>query len=386
MHILDLGFPESNARRDAFMGEQSLLRGRPEEGIRVLIWGFGAIGSGIAGVLLEKQGVSITGVCDNHPHRIGRSIYTLLGIDPGSRPDVTVYERIEDVIDAPQFPGAELALVATDSFVSGTFEKIKLLAEHGINVISTAEEMVYPWAGAPQLAEQLDEVARRNGVSILGAGINPGFIMDLFAVVLSGACRRVERIDVRRINSLSEYGETVMSEQGVGLTPEEFRRRAADGSIAGHVGFRESIALICTALGWKLDGPITQSMNPIVSEVRRESRYTGIAAGTVAGCDMRAVGSIDGEQRIFLEHPQQIEPQAEGVDTGDYITIVGEPNIELRIVPEVPGGVGTAAICVNMIPQVINAPPGLKTMLDLPVPRAIMGDMRDQLEPESHAI
>jgi 2,4-diaminopentanoate dehydrogenase len=49
------------------------------------------------------------------------------------------------------------------------------------------------------------------------------------------------------------------------------------------------------------------------------------------------------------------------------------------IKPEVQGGLGTIAMCVNMIPQVINSVPGLKTMIDLPVPRAIMGDMRNRI-------
>jgi 4-hydroxy-tetrahydrodipicolinate reductase len=83
--------------------------------------------------------------------------------------------------------------------------------------------------------------------------------------------------------------------------------------------------------------------------------------------------------KIELEHPQQILPQKEGVETGDYIEIKGTPTIKVSIKPEIPGGLGTIALCVNTIPHVINAQPGLVTMLDLPVPRAIMGDARDMI-------
>ena len=79
-------------------------------------------------------------------------------------------------------------------------------------------------------------------------------------------------------------------------------------------------------------------------------------------------------------HPQQVEPQLEGVNTGDYINIKGVPDINLSITPEVPGGIGTIAMCINMIPHIINAKPGLRTMLDLPVPRAMMGDIRELIE------
>ncbi len=79
-------------------------------------------------------------------------------------------------------------------------------------------------------------------------------------------------------------------------------------------------------------------------------------------------------------HPQQIEPEMVGQNTGDYVTIKGTPEVNLAITPEVEGGLGTIAMCVNMIPHVINANPGLKTMIDLPVPRAIMGDMRKMID------
>ena len=43
-------------------------------------------------------------------------------------------------------------------------------------------------------------------------------------------------------------------------------------------------------------------------------------------------------------------------------------------------GCMTMAMIMNCIPHVINARPGLKTMVDIPVPHAIMGDMRDMIE------
>lgn len=137
--------------------------------------------------------------------------------------------------------------------------------------------------------------------------------------------------------------------------------------------------MIADAIGWKLSDPVEQSMEPIVTNVPRKTEYIAVEAGDVAGCNMQGFGRVDGEKRIEMIHPQQIEPELEGTDTGDYIYIKGTPDINLQIKPEVPGGIGTIAMCVNMIPQVINAAPGLKTMLDLPVPRAILGDMRDRI-------
>ena len=226
----------------------------------------------------------------------------------------------------------------------------------------------------------MDEIAKENGVSVLGTGINPGLIMDLLVVMLTGACKDVEHIKAERVNDLSPFGPAVMEEQGVGTTVEEFKKGAEDGSIAGHVGFHESIKMIADALGWELDGPISQDKRPIVSNVDREAPYAKVKAGNVAGVNMTGHGNIDGDKKIEMVHPQQVEPHEEGQETGDYINIKGTPDVNMSIKPEIPGGIGTIAMCVNMIPHVINASPGLKTMLDLPVPRAIMGDMRNMLE------
>lgn len=68
------------------------------------------------------------------------------------------------------------------------------------------------------------------------------------------------------------------------------------------------------------------------------------------------------------------------------VIINGVPNINMVNSPEVPGGIGTIAMCVNMIPQIINARPGLHTMIDLPVPRAIMGDFRDLISEEAKIV
>ena len=101
---------------------------------------------------------------------------------------------------------------------------------------------------------------------------------------------------------------------------------------------------------------------------------------TLAGVNMTGQGYVDGAAKIDMIHPQQIEPELEGTHTGDYIVLKGSPAVSMAINPEVDGGVGTVAMIVNMIPHVINARPGLRTMLDLPVPRAIMGDFRDYIE------
>lgn len=343
------------------------------ENLKVAIWGFGAMGSGMAEMLLSKKGVEIIGVCDRHPDRVGKNMYEVLELDGTGKESIIIKENIDEIFEGKK---CDVCLCATDSFTEKAFPRISQILKKGINVISTAEEMAYPQAQKPELAKELDRIAKENGVTVLGTGINPGMMMDLLVVALTGTMKDVEHITARRVNSLSPFGLAVMEEQGVGLSEEEFLTKTEEGELAGHVGFHESIQMITDAIGWKLETPISQRQAPIVTEVPRSTKYVEVKAGDVAGCSMEGFGKVNGEVKVEMYHPQQIEPQLGGVSTGDYITIKGTPEINMSITPEVNGGLGTIAMCVNMIPHVINSKSGLKTMLDLPVPRAIMGDMR----------
>ena len=331
------------------------------ENVRVGIWGFGAMGRGMAKMLLTKKGLDIVAVCDLDPNKVGKSIFEILEIDKKEKKDVLVES---DYNKAFTEKCADVVLLATDSFVKNAFPKIEYLLKQKVNVISTAEEMAYPQSQSPELAKQIDKLAKENGVSVLGTGINPGFVLDLLVLALTGTCERVDSIKAVRVNDLSPFGKAVMEEQGVGTTKEVFEKGIQEGTIAGHVGFPESIKMIT-------DG---------MSNVYRKSEYAEVEAGNVAGCRQCGYGYVDGEIKIVMEHPQQILPNLEGIKTGDYITIKGVPDIELQINPEIPGGIGTISMCVNSIPHIINAKPGLRTMLDIPIPRAIMGDIRDMIE------
>lgn len=345
------------------------------DNVKVIVWGLGAMGKGIVEMLLQKKGVDIVGAVVRGD-KIGKSIYNFLDVERGDREDLLT-GSYEEVINEG---AADIVVIATDSFTRDSFDKMKYCLTRKINVVSTAEEMAYPQAQEPELAKELDRLAKENGVTVLGTGINPGLIMDLLVVTLTGACIDVESIRAERVNSLSPFGPSVMHGQGVGISVDEFNKRVAEDNLDGHVGFPETITMIADALGWKLSNEIKLDRAPIISSVYRKSPYAEVQPGDVAGCNMKGFGYVDGELKIEMLHPQQVEPQLEGGMTGDYIDIKGTPNISMKITPEVPGGIGTIAMTVNMIPHVINARSGLKTMIDLPVPRAIMGDMRDLIE------
>jgi len=341
--------------------------------VKVILWGLGAMGGGMARLLLQKQGVEIVGAIDLHPDKVGKKLETVLG---APAPDIVVRGNAAETI----VPGAaDIVLVSTGSFTREVFPQLKLVAEAKMNCITIAEEMAYPLAQEPALAAELDAIFKKNGVSLLGTGINPGFVLDSLIIALTGVCTHVESIKAVRINDLSPFGPTVMRTQGVGTTLADFNAGIASGNIVGHVGFPESIGLIAAALGLNIDR-IEEVKEAIVSHTHRETPHVKVAPGMVAGCKHIAYAYSGDKLVITLEHPQQVRPETEQIETGDYIFITGTPNINMAIKPEIPGGIGTIAMTVNMIPAVINALPGLRHMAELPIPRALMGDISKLIE------
>jgi 4-hydroxy-tetrahydrodipicolinate reductase len=336
--------------------------------IRVALWGLGAMGSGMARLVLEKSGLELVVGIDMRPDYVGKDLGDVLGV--GRKLGVVVTNDPAKVLDPEK---VDLVVIATTSWTKEQMPDLKKILSVGIDCISIAEEMASPEAQSPELAAEIDALAKKHGVTILGTGVNPGFVLDLLVVLLSGVCHRVERIEASRVNDLSPYGPTVMKTQGVGTTPEEFAKGVAEGTIVGHVGFPESIRMISDALGLGVDR-IEQTREPIVSKVYRETSHVKIAPGMVAGCAHIAVGYAGEKAVVKLVHPQQVHPHLEGQGTGDYIDVYGKPEIHIATGPEIAGGIATMGIAVNMIPHVVAATPGLKNMMDLPVPAALMGE------------
>ena len=214
------------------------------EKVKVIIWGLGAMGGGMADMLLRKEGVEIVGAVGRGA-KIGKSMFDYIKTEKGDRKDVII-GSYEDVIK----PGAaDIVLLCTDSFTKNAYDKLVYIMEQGINVITSAEEMSYPKAQNPELAAKLDECAKKNGVTCLGTGVNPGHIMDLLVLVMTGVLTDVEEITSRRVNSLSPFGPVVMEEQGIGISVEEFQKRKANHTMSGHVGFAESVGMMAEGMG-----------------------------------------------------------------------------------------------------------------------------------------
>jgi len=340
------------------------------EKVRIALYGIGAVGSSIAKFLLEKEGVEIVGAIDVAEDKVGKDLGEVLGV--GKRLGIAVSNDPYAVLSRVK---ADIMVHATASFLKQVYPQIAKALEHGVNVVSTCEELAYPYTTEPELAHKLDELAKENGVTVLGTGINPGFLMDTLVITLTSVCQNVEKIKVTRIINATTRRVPFQKKIGAGLLIKEFRKRVEKRIITGHVGLEQSMSMIADALGWKLDGIEVDPVEPVVAKVRVEGEAIQLEPGQVAGLKQRARGLKEGKEVIALDFQAYMGAEEEY----DSITIEGVPSLHMKIAPCVHGDLGTVAMIVNSIPKVVNAQPGLVTMKDLPIPSAVLKDMRKSI-------
>jgi len=337
------------------------------ENIKVISYGMGAVGGFIAKFLLEKEGIEIVGAVDVARNKIGKDLGEVLGLN--RKTEIKISGNLESVL---QKTDADIAVQATSSFLKDTYPQIASILKHGVNVVSTCEELSYPYVSEPELARELDALAKKHDATVLGTGINPGFLMDTLVITLTSACEKIEKIEVTRVMNAGTRRVPFQKKIGAGLTVEEFQKKISEKHITGHVGLQQSISMIANALAWKLDKIVIQPVDPVIAEKAVESKDIRVDTGKVAGLKQRAQGIMKNREVINLDFRAYIGAEEEY----DSIAIKGVPNINQKIQPCVHGDIGTVAVIVNAIPRVINAPAGLYTMKDMPVPSATPEDMR----------
>lgn len=337
------------------------------EKIKVVMYGVGAVGSMIASFLLEKEGIEIVGAVDTAKEKVSKDLGQVLGI--GRNLGVTISENVDALLSRTD---ADIAVHATSSYLKDTFPQIAGLVKRGVKVISTCEELSYPWHDELELAKELDSLSKEHHATVLGTGINPGFLMDTLVITLTGVCQRIDRIEATRMMDAGTRRLPFQKKIGAGLTVEEFDRKIKNREITGHVGLGQSIAMIADALAWKLDKIVSEPVEPVTAKKAVEGKDIRVKTGDVAGLRQKAKGIVNGEEVIVLDFQAYVGAEEEY----DEVKIDGVPKVRQKIQPCVHGDIGTVAVIVNSIPRVINAPPGLYTMRDLPLPSATPEDMR----------
>jgi len=310
---------------------------------RTIHFGLGPIGLAVLKLATSKERLRAVAAIDIAPEIAGRDAGEVAGME---RPlGVTVSTDA----GAALATDADVVMHCTGSYLDAVQPQLLAAVRAGKNVISTCEELSYPWDRHPQLAADLDREAKAHGVTVLGTGVNPGFVMDTLVLALSGVCQQITHVTAVRVVDVSTRRVQLQRKVGAGLPLDEFQRRVAERTLR-HVGLEESARLIAHGLGWSLERA-EETLEPIVA-----------ADGTAAGVHQTARAWMDGREVLLLD----LEMSNSASDPRDEILIEGKPPVNIVVRGGVPGDLATAAIVVNAIPVVVDARPGLLTMADLP--------------------
>ncbi|MFW9999359.1 MAG: hypothetical protein ACFE9Q_07920 [Candidatus Hodarchaeota archaeon] len=322
--------------------------------------GLGPMGKLITILLLKSKNINVIGVVDIAPKLVGKNLNKIFNEIDDS--EIVIQPNLENAIAKKK---VDVVIIATSSSLEKVAPIIKQAVKSGSNVISICEELSYPYDYYPQLSKELDQLAKSNGVSIVGTGINPGYLMDLLPIVITAPCQDVKSIKVTRMMNSAKRREPFQRKIGTGLRIEEFHQKINKHEISGHVGLTQSIQMIVAALGLHYDEIIEFPPKEIITEKDLITSYgEKVPKGYVCGLQSKAIAKQENKDIISLDFIAYAGEHEEY----DSIIIEGIPNIHQKIIGGVHGDIGTAGMVVNLIPKIIDAKPGLFTMKDLPVP------------------
>jgi 4-hydroxy-tetrahydrodipicolinate reductase len=256
---------------------------------------------------------------------------------------------------------ADVAVLCTSSSAKGIRPQVLALLKRKVHVVTTCEELAFPRPESQGVFKEIDKAAAARKVSVLSTGVNPGFAMDALPLMLTAPCARVTRVSVTRVVDAGTRRLPLQRKVGAGLNLHQFRRAMTEGTVR-HVGLVESVYMIASALGWKME-KVEETLEPAIAPRDLDTEYLRIPAGAAAGIKQSARGWRDGEMAISLDLQMYVGAEA----PRDHVLIDGVPPIDVTIAGGVAGDAATAAIVVNAIPKVMSGRPGLLTMHDLPL-------------------
>jgi len=327
--------------------------------VRTVHYGLGPIGLAALRSVAARSQATVAGGVDIRDDLQGRDVGELAGIGPCG---VSVTRTLSEA----GTPGsADVVVHCAGSHLDRVTDEILEALAWGASVVSTCEELAYPWYHHPDQARRIDEAAHATGRTVLGTGINPGFAMDALALCLSSVSERVDRVHIRRVVDAASRRGPLQVKVGAGISPDEFEVRRRAGTI-GHVGLVESVAMIAAGLGWQLNS-IGETLEPVLASKPIRTDVVTVDPGSVAGIRQIATGSARGHEVIRLH----LEMYVGADDPGDVTTLDGVPTIRSSSTG-FHGDICTAAIAANAVAAIPRLRPGLLTALDLLPVRATL--------------
>jgi hypothetical protein len=342
---------------------------------RVAQWGTGNVGRLAVRGIVQHPDLELVGLLVHSADKAGKDAGDLAGFDPVG---VTATTDPDEIIGL----GADcVSYMATgDLRPDEAVADMSRVLEGGSNVVSTSVvPLVHPPSAPARYREPLAAACKAGGVSCFTSGIDPGFANDLVPFAFLGTCERVDSVRVMEILDYSTYlqADVLFDIMGFGKPLDELPLLLQPGIIG--LAWGCTVSVLAAGLGAQLDD--IREVHERVPAARDYETPLGIIhAGTTAGMRFEVQGIVGGEPRIVLEHVTRINrevapewPNLPG-QGGYRVDIEGKPGLHCQFHFEGEDGdhntgglTATAMRCLNAIPAVCDADPGLLSVLDLPL-------------------
>lgn len=323
--------------------------------INVLQVGIGPLGIKTYQYISEKSTMTTIAAVDISDALKGKDLGEISGKEKSG---VTIQKSFADVENLDK---VDVVILTTSSSMKAIEPQLNAILELGLPIVSTCEELSYPWQTDKAAAERIDAKAKSKNVAVVSTGVNPGFLMDTLPTMLTAVCKDVKHVEVNRFQDAQTRRLPFQKKIGAGLSLNEFEARKKSGTLR-HVGLAESMYFIAKSIGWEIDH-VEDVISPIVAEGQVTTDEMTIVSGDAMGVRQNGTASWKGEEKIKLNFEAAV---GTGVSY-DEVKITGTPNITSRIEGGVHGDIATCSIVLNTVPNIIDAKPGLRTMADIPI-------------------
>ncbi len=319
--------------------------------------GLGEIGQAIARAAIARPDLRVVAAVDPHPSLAGRPLAEVLGVQA---PPLAITEDLADVAAAAR---GGVVLQATRSRFDEVLPELQEAVGAGLHVVSTCEELAWPWLRNEEEAAALDRLCHDRNVAVLGTGVNPGFVLDRLPALLAQVTGPVRHVRGVRIVDVARRRAALQRKVGVGLEERAFHDAAERGEI-GHVGLAESAALVAEGCVGLEEYEVDEDIVPLVAEEDADGPVA-VRAGQVAGLHHEArVFAADGREVVRLELTLAVGAE----DPRDEVALDAEPPLRIVVPGGISGDAATAHAVVNAVPALVELR-GIVSVLDLPTGR-----------------
>ncbi len=335
--------------------------------VRVIVYGIGAVGRDLV-IPLLKKGVKIVGAIDVNPDLVGRDLGDIVGWE--SPIGVKVSDDTDRVVEES---GADVALLCMSTDLTVMRPHFERCLKQGINIVTATDGVGYPWRIAPDMARELDALAKENGVSLLSSGWQDPYTIHL-CTFLAGTCYEIDSIEMTLTSNLNHVGRAETELSGVGLSKQEIEALLANPDMGAHVSkIVEGKSAYMEAVTGDM-GLTTRSIRywaePVFAEQDTYSPVLDkvIEKGRVIGSDMKS--EILTEEGVTYLSTMRfvVYPPGELDLSPVEVKIKGNPDVHF-IGQDIDIHTHVCQAIVNRVPDAINATPGLVTNEKMPKPR-----------------